>query len=153
MQDVSNNRKKQSDSIEKIATMQTQMDKLKDDLRTAAHRISIITDENKRLNQTIEELRNELLAKQKGPCVAHVGTNPRKRKVENGGTSPETPDNRDEIVQFESEPSSQKKIIELEEKLASVNNSLKLVINYIRLFVICFIWSIFLFRFEIKMRS
>lgn len=121
--------------------MQTQMDKLKDDLRAASHRIAFLTDDNKKLNQTIEELRNELSEKQKRPSVTSVGTNPRKRKVENGGTSPETPGNRDEIVQFESQPSSQKRIAELEEKLASVNNSLKLVIK-IGLFVTCFKWSI-----------
>lgn len=128
MQDVSDSRRQQSSSLEKIGTLQLQMDKLKDELRTAGHRIASLTDENKKLNQTIEQLRGELLEKQRKPSSASVGTNPRKRKVENGGTSPDSPGNRDEGVQFESEPSSQKKIIELEEKLASVNSSLKLVI-------------------------
>lgn len=128
MDDIQDARKKYNASVEKIETLQTKMDKLKDDLRAASHRISFLTEENQKLNQTVNGLRANALEKQRKPLMLSSGTNPRKRKVENGSTSPESPDNRDECIQFDSEVTSQKKIYELEEKLASVNNSLKLVI-------------------------
>lgn len=110
-----------------VEALQLKVNKLKDDLRAASHRISSLTEENQNLNTTIDQLRFDLVEKQRRPSVSSAGTNPRKRKVENGGTSTEYPDNRDESIQFESEVTSQRKIYELEEKLASVNSNLKLV--------------------------
>lgn len=128
MQDIADAKKKHSDSLEKAEIIQTKMDKLKDDLRAASHRVSSLTEENQQLTQTIDLLRAEIVEKQKRPSASSCGTNPRKRKVENASTFTENPDNKDESIQFESEVTCQRKIHDLEEKLTSVNNSLKLVI-------------------------
>lgn len=141
MQDVADARKKHSESVEKIEILQTKMEKLKEDLRGASHRISSLTEENQMLKQTIERLKAEIVEKQKKPAMSSHGTNPRKRKVEHGGTSTESPDNRDECIQFESEVTYQKKIHELEEKLVLVNNSLKLVIHKVKLLLHMFYLS------------
>lgn len=129
-----------------------QMDKLKDDLRAANHKIAFLTEENQKLNDIIDKLKAELNEKQKKASVTSVGMNTRKRKVENGGTCTETFDNRDESIQFDSEVSCQKKIHDLEEKLASVNNNLKLV-NTEKIYLKQRYLYFSLFRFKIKMRS
>lgn len=115
--------KNRGDTLERVSTLHLQMDKLRDDLRASGHRISFLTEENKKLQQTIAELSE----KSKGPCKCDAGTNPRKKKTETGGTSPEAADIRDKGVQFEGEVGSQKTICELEEELASVNSKMKLV--------------------------
>lgn len=129
MQDVADSRKKENDNLEKMAALEGRSEKLKDDLRTAHRQIASLAEDNKRLQQTIERLKAEVVEKQKKPAVSCAGTNPRKRKVENGGTSPEGPDNRDEGVQFESEDNPEKKISELQEQLALVNSNVKLVMD------------------------